>query len=129
MFNENFKALRQARGLTQAQMADKLGISISAVSMYEQGRRKPDNDMLRKICEKFRVSTDSLLGINIKGNSEGKSVDEFIDEVTYTLMSQKGLMFNGRPITRKDKEKIAEAIKFATAVVTSQTATALEGRM
>lgn len=129
MFNENFKALRQSRGLTQAQMADKLGISISAVSMYEQGRRKPDNDMLRKICEKFRVSTDSLLGINVKGNSEGKSVDEFIDEVTYTLMSQKGLMFNGRPITRKDKEKIAEAIKFATAVVTSQTATALEGRM
>ncbi len=126
MFNENFKALRQARGLTQAQMADKLGISISAVSMYEQGRRKPDNDMLRKICEKFRVSTDSLLGINVKGNSEGKSVDEFIDEVTYTLMSQKGLMFNGRPITRKDKEKIAEAIKFATAVVTSQTATAFE---
>lgn len=129
MFNENFKALRQARGLTQAQMADKLGISISAVSMYEQGRRKPDNDMLRKICEKFRVSTDSLLGINFKESSEGKSVDEFIDEVTYTLMSQKGLMFNGRPITRKDKEKIAEAIKFATAVVTSQTATALEGRM
>lgn len=129
MFNENFKALRQARGLTQAQMADKLGISISAVSMYEQGRRKPDNDMLRKICEKFRVSTDSLLGINVKGNSEGKSVDEFIDEVTYTLMSQKGLMFNGRPITRKDKEKIAEAIKFATAVATSQTATAFEGRM
>ena len=126
MFNENFKALRQARGLTQAQMADKLGISISAVSMYEQGRRKPDNDMLRKICEKFRVSTDSLLGINVKESSEGKSVDEFIDEVTYTLMSQKGLMFNGRPITRKDKEKIAEAIKFATAVVTSQTATALE---
>ena len=77
MFNENFKALRQARGLTQAQMADKLGVSISAVSMYEQGRRKPDNDMLRKICEKFRVSTDSLLGINVKGNSEGKSVDEF----------------------------------------------------
>jgi len=129
MFNENFKALRQARGLTQAQMADKLGISISAVSMYEQGRRKPDNDMLRKICEKFRVSTDSLLGINVKESSEGKSVDEFIDEVTYTLMSQKGLMFNGRPITRKDKEKIAEAIKFATAVVTSQTATAFEGRM
>ncbi len=129
MFNENFKALRQARGLTQAQMADKLGISISAVSMYEQGRRKPDNDMLRKICEKFRVSTDSLLGINVKGNNEVKSVDEFIDEVTYTLMSQKGLMFNGRPITRKDKEKIAEAIKFATAVVTSQTATALERGM
>ena len=124
MFNENFKALRQARGLTQAQMADKLGISISAVSMYEQGKRNPDNDMLRKICEKFRISTDSLLGINVKGNNEVKSVDEFIDEVTYTLMSQKGLMFNGRPITRKDKEKIAEAIKFATAVVTSQTATA-----
>lgn len=120
MFNENFKSLRQVRGLTQAQMADTLGISVSAVSMYENGNRKPDNNMLRKICEKFRVSTDFLLGINIKENCEGKSVDEFIDEVTYTLMSQKGLMFNGRPITRRDKEKIAEAIKVAAAVVTAQ---------
>lgn len=119
MFSENFKILRQSRGLTQAQMADKLGISISAVSMYEKGKRKPDNNMLKKICEKFRVSTDFLLGINFKRNAESQSVDDFIDEVTYTLMSQKGLMFNGKPITQKDKEKIVEAIKIATAVAIS----------
>lgn len=119
MFSENFKILRQSRGLTQAQMADKLGISISAVSMYEKGKRKPDNNMLKKICEEFRVSTDFLLGINFKRNAESQSVDDFIDEVTYTLMSQKGLMFNGKPITQKDKEKIVEAIKIATAVAIS----------
>lgn len=119
MFSENFKILRQSRGLTQAQMADKLGISISAVSMYEKGKRKPDNNMLKKICEKFRVSTDFLLGINFKRNAESQSVDDFIDEVTCTLMSQKGLMFNGKPITQKDKEKIVEAIKIATAVAIS----------
>ena len=122
MFSENFKILRQSRGLTQAQMADKLGISISAVSMYEKGKRKPDNNMLKKMCEKFRVSTDFLLGINFKRNVESQSVDDFIDEVTYTLMSQKGLMFNGKPITQKDKEKIVEAIKIATAVAISRAA-------
>ncbi len=119
MFSQNFKNLRLSRGLTQAQIADKLNISISAVSMYEQGRRKPDNNMLKKICEKFSISIDSLLGINATNNCKEQSVDTFIDNITYTLMAQKGLMFNGKLITQKDKEKIVEAIKIATAVAIS----------
>lgn len=121
MFCENFKKLRLSQGLTQVQMASKLNISPSAIGMYEQGRRKPDSDMLKKICEAFNVSTDFLLDIAVNDNNAKKSVHDFIDEITYTLRAQKGLMFNGKPITKADKEKIVQAIKLATAIAVSST--------
>lgn len=119
MFSEKFKKLRQAQGLTQVQMADKLEVSPSAIGMYEQGRRKPDSDMLKKICQMFNVSVDYLLDVSVNSEDEEKSVTDFIDEITYTLRAQKGLMFNGKPITARDKEKIAQAIKLATAIAVS----------
>ena len=119
MFCENFKKLRLSHGLTQVQMANKLNVSPSAIGMYEQGRRKPDSDMLKKICKAFNVSMDYLLDIVVEGSNEQKSVYDFIDEITYTLKAQKGLMFNGKPITQKDKEKIVQAIKLATAIAVS----------
>ncbi len=119
MFSEKFKKLRQSQGLTQVQMADKLEVSPSAIGMYEQGRRKPDSDMLKKICQMFNVSVDYLLDVSVNSEDEEKSVTDFIDEITYTLKAQKGLMFNGKPITARDKEKIAQAIKLATAIAVS----------
>ncbi len=119
MFSEKFKKLRQSQGLTQVQMADKLEVSPSAIGMYEQGRRKPDSDMLKKICQMFNVSVDYLLDVSVNREAEEKSVTDFIDEITYTLRAQKGLMFNGKPITARDKEKIAQAIKLATAIAVS----------
>lgn len=119
MFSEKFKKLRQSQGLTQVQMADKLEVSPSAIGMYEQGRRKPDSDMLKKICQMFNVSLDYLLDVSVNCEAEEKSVTDFIDEITYTLKAQKGLMFNGKPITTRDKEKIAQAIKLATAIAVS----------
>lgn len=119
MFSNNFKKIRQSHGLTQAQMAGKLGVSPSTIGMYEQGRRTPDSSMLKRICSLYNVSIDYLLGIEVCDEGKEKSVDDFIDELTYTLRAQKGLMFNGKPITRQDKEKIVEAIKVATAVAVS----------
>lgn len=119
MFCENFKKLRLSHGLTQVQMANKLNVSPSAIGMYEQGRRKPDSDMLKKICKAFNVSMDYLLDVVVEDGNEQKSVYDFIDEITYTLRAQKGLMFNGKPITQKDKEKIVQAIKLATAIAVS----------
>ena len=119
MFCENFKKLRLSHGLTQVQMANKLNVSPSAIGMYEQGRREPDSDMLKKICKAFNVSMDYLLDIVVEDGNEQKSVYDFIDEISYTLRAQKGLMFNGKPITQKDKEKIVQAIKLATAIAVS----------
>ena len=41
-FSQIFKQLRLEKGLTQQELADKLGITKSAVSMYERGDRRPN---------------------------------------------------------------------------------------
>ncbi len=115
MFSENFKRLRIAKGLTQAQLANKLNLSVSAISMYEQGRRKPDSDMLCKICSFFKISLDRLLG----SHPIERDVNEVIDEITQNLKDQTGLMFKGMPMTREEREKVARAIEIAVAVTFS----------
>lgn len=47
--------------MSQAELAKKLGVSPSAVGMYEQGRREPSAETLVAISRVFRVSTDYLL--------------------------------------------------------------------
>ena len=54
-------ALRREAGLSQAQLALRLGISPSAMGMYEQGRREPSMETVVAMARVFRVSTDYLL--------------------------------------------------------------------
>ncbi len=61
-FQNIFKRLRSSSGLTQAEMAEKLGISRSTIGMYETGAREPDFETLEKIADFFNVDTDFLLG-------------------------------------------------------------------
>ena len=61
MFGEILKDLRKQEGLSQAELADILGISKSAVGMYEQNKRSPhSDDLLKKIAGYFGVTIDYL---------------------------------------------------------------------
>lgn len=60
---EKLKALRIEKHLTQKQVADRIGLAISAVSSYESGTRYPSYDVLVKLARIYHVSTDYLLGI------------------------------------------------------------------
>ena len=55
------KDIRVSRGLSQSRLAQKLGVSRSAVSMWEIGASQPDNDMLRQLADIFEISVDELL--------------------------------------------------------------------
>lgn len=61
-FNVRLKELRKGRHLSQRELADKLHISKSAVSMYEGGQREPDHGTLEMIADYFNVDMDYLLG-------------------------------------------------------------------
>lgn len=62
------KSLRIEKKLTQKQVADRIGLAISAVSSYESGSRYPSYDVLVKLARMFHVSTDYLLGITDRRN-------------------------------------------------------------
>lgn len=62
MFKDKLKKLRLESGLKQKELGEKLGLSASAIGMYEQGRRDPDNETLMELSKIFDVSVDYLLG-------------------------------------------------------------------
>lgn len=61
MLGTRIAALRRNVGLSQAQLASRLGISASAMGMYEQGRREPSADTLLALSRELQVSVDYLL--------------------------------------------------------------------
>jgi transcriptional regulator with XRE-family HTH domain len=61
-FAGNVRKLRGKKKLSQKTLADKIGISVSYVSMLERGQRSPPLDMLEKVAKSLGVSPISLLG-------------------------------------------------------------------
>ncbi len=57
------KALRQARGITQAKLAEIAGVVTATISSYETGGNYPSVEILIKLCRYFDVSADYLLGL------------------------------------------------------------------
>jgi transcriptional regulator with XRE-family HTH domain len=69
---EKLKMLRENHGWTQAQAAEKLGISSQVVSNYERDYRSPDKEILSTISHVYNCSLDWLLGVS--DESERKDV-------------------------------------------------------
>jgi len=64
MKSERLIQLRKEYKLTQQQLASKLKITRSALSLYELGKRYPDTKILSGIASFFNVSADYLIGIS-----------------------------------------------------------------
>ncbi|MCL2217197.1 MAG: helix-turn-helix domain-containing protein [Defluviitaleaceae bacterium] len=59
---KRIKELRSAKGVTQTELAQRIGMTASAISSYEIGERQPSYDVLIKVAKQFNVTTDYLLG-------------------------------------------------------------------
>lgn len=82
-FGNNLKTLRLRKKWTQAQLAQKLGITKSVISAYETGLRLPSYDILIHIAKIFNVSTDYLLGLEKKREVDLSGLTE--EEITALL--------------------------------------------
>lgn len=61
MLRQNIKELRQEKGLTQAELANKIGVTQGAVYFWEKGINEPTAGYLIKMARVFSVSVDELL--------------------------------------------------------------------
>ena len=59
-FGENLKALREAKGMTQKALAEKLGLTPPSIVAYEGGNKKPSFDVLMGIAKELNASLDEL---------------------------------------------------------------------
>lgn len=62
MMCDELKRLRKERGLTQVELAEKLNLSQSTIASWENGKRRPDLDLLPIIADFFGVSVDEIYG-------------------------------------------------------------------
>lgn len=67
---EKILNLRKARGWSQEELAEHIGVTRQAVSRWESGAAKPDTDKVIAICDLFGVSADYLIRDYAGGSSE-----------------------------------------------------------
>lgn len=76
MLNENIKAIRKQRGLSQEELAIRLHVVRQTVSKWEKGLSVPDSDMLVKIAEVLETSIGDLLGQGIYDEKDKNEITE-----------------------------------------------------
>ena len=101
MLGARIAVLRRAKGWNQSDLAKQLGVSSSAVGMYEQGRRQPAADVLVKLAEIFEVTTDFLLTGRAQTQQENRTVE---DALAKTLLDADNRLLkrDRRPFTRDE---------------------------
>ena len=73
MLNENIKALRKSKGLSQQDLAGKLNVVRQTISKWEQGLSVPDSDLLIALSEALEAPVSTLLGETV-AESEADTV-------------------------------------------------------
>lgn len=108
---KNIKVLRKSEGMTQLNLADKLGLRKVTISTYEQERSVPSFDVLIKIAEIFKVSLDDLVfrDIATEGRSAGglKPIDNA--ETVHELLEM--LRHRVRELEREIRKKDPDMAK------------------
>lgn len=82
--SEKLRLLREARHMTQLQVANRIGISKAMVSAYETAIKTPSIDVLIRLSRLFNVSVDYLVCID---SSQGLDVSALDDESVALLSS------------------------------------------
>ena len=82
---EKIKNLRVHSGMSQVQLAERLGITKSAVNAWESGTNSPSLSYIIKLAQVFGVSTDYLLGVNERLTIDITNLDE-LQKQAVTLM-------------------------------------------
>jgi transcriptional regulator with XRE-family HTH domain len=77
MMGARIAALRRETGMSQAQLAQLLQVSPSAVGMYEQGRREPSAETLVELSRIFSVSVDYIL-TGVPAPSEEQALEKML---------------------------------------------------
>jgi len=63
MINEKIRTARANMNMSQAALANAVGVSQSTVASWEKGRTEPDTVMIGRLAQVLKVTTDTLLGI------------------------------------------------------------------
>lgn len=91
MLNENMKAIRKSKGLSQQELALKLNVVRQTVSKWEQGLSVPDSDILISISEVLETPVSTLLGESVIESeaNELKAISAKLEVINLQLAAKK----------------------------------------
>ncbi len=91
MLNENIKAIRKSKGLSQQELAIKLNVVRQTISKWEQGLSVPDSDLLISISEVLETPVSTLLGETVIETKvdDLKAISEKLETINLQLVQRK----------------------------------------
>lgn len=91
MLNENLKAIRHSRGLSQQELAVKLNVVRQTISKWEKGLSVPDSDMLIALSEALDTPVSILLGETVTETKADslKAISEKLEVINLQLAQRK----------------------------------------
>ncbi len=72
--SENIRFYRKQRGMTQEQLAEAMGVSVGAVSKWENGQSNPELGLIAELADFFGISVDVLLGYTLTFSNKENTV-------------------------------------------------------
>ena len=99
MLNENIKAIRKSKGLSQQELAIKLNVVRQTVSKWEQGLSVPDADLLIALSQALETPVSTLLGETVMESEADRlqAISEKLEVINLQLAQRKTA---GRKIVR-----------------------------
>ena len=112
----NIKQARISANMTQAEAAEKLGVTAQAVSNFERGINGIENSLLVRMCEIYNTTMSFILGEEEEKKPALTSKDERdiarnLEKIMSDLENSGDLMFDGDPMSDEAKESIRSALK------------------
>ena len=108
-FSDTIVLLRKEKGLTQKELADKLGVTDKAVSRWETGKNYPDIEVLKKLADVLEVSVDDLLQGDIKLAEKRKPWRKIIVAVIVIVLLYVFPFYNWIAVTNTDFYGVRES--------------------
>lgn len=105
---ERIKALRKEKGITQKELADRLGVSASMVGQYETGVRKPKYETIQKIANSLGITTAEFADMSPISPSLS-SMLVLLEEVDNSIRAKQKGPNESIPLSDNERQKLKKA--------------------
>ena len=107
----NIKRLRKSRGISASEMSDKIEVSTSTVSDWENGRKLPRSGALRALADFFGVSIEDIMSNKSVADRATLPYGAEIIDLEGLLRSDIRLVFDDRVLSPREKEVAVNVLK------------------
>lgn len=117
---------RKAKGLTQKELGEKIGVKHNTVSGYESGTNEPEQNILFKIAAALEISINDLFPATTTPHTQsptsvpgdlptfsptGQKIDARTRRQLEAVLDDDNLTYNGVVLDGDDKEKVKKALE------------------